>query len=277
MSHRRSPTLVDKAVARLREGPTHTLELAEAIGISGHPGAASAAVFTLLGSDARFRVDAEGSWTLTDRVSVPGSPLHELDYAVVDVETTGGGYGRGHRVTEVAIVEVSGGEIAGEFSSLVNPGRPIPRNVQRLTGISDRMVATAPYFDHVAEEVFDRLSGRVFVAHNVAFDWAFVSRQLLDSLGLLPDVARLCTVQMARRFVPELRHRNLDSVSRHFGIPIHARHRAHGDALATARVLLRLLDAASHEGLHDLTALQSFLAARRSRRGASPSPKRNAG
>ncbi|MBT8398705.1 MAG: DNA polymerase III subunit epsilon, partial [Gemmatimonadetes bacterium] len=75
----------------------------------------------------------------------------------------------------------------------------------------------------------------------------------------------LCTVQLARRLVPELRRRNLDSLAKHFGIPVHSRHRAYGDALATARVLLRLLDEARALGIRDLTALQLLLSRRRGR------------
>ncbi|MCH8962504.1 MAG: 3'-5' exonuclease [Bacteroidetes bacterium] len=97
------------------------------------------------------------------------------------------------------------------------------------------------------------------MAHNARFDWGWVSRQLAEAIGEVPDVERLCTVQMARRLIPRLRHRNLDAVTRHFGIDVADRHRAHGDALATARVLIRLLDEASRQGLSDLHALRSFL------------------
>ena len=81
---------------------------------------------------------------------------------------------------------------------------------------------------------------------------------------------RLCTVRMCRRLVPRLRHRNLDVVSRHFGIEIHDRHRAYGDALATARVLLRLLDEAAGRGIDDLATLQWYLRRRRARKRFDP-------
>ncbi len=142
-----------------------------------------------------------------------------------------------------------------------------------LTGITNEMVAEAPYFDHVAEEVLARLEGRVFVAHNVAFDWAFVSSELTRALGDAPELVRMCTVRMVRRLVPGLRHRNLDVVTRHFGVDIHARHRAHGDALATARVLLRLLDEARGRGLDDVASLEWYLR-RRSRRRSGETPAR---
>ena len=116
----------------------------------------------------------------------------------------------------------------------------------------------------IAEELLGRLEGRVFVAHNVSFDWSFVSAQLGDSLGEVPVGPRLCTVQMSRRLAPELTRRNLDSVATYFNVPIHARHRAYGDAMATARVLLRLLDEARLQGIRDLPTLQRLLSRKRS-------------
>ncbi len=260
-------TLLSRAVEHLRTGPAHTLELAGLIGLSGHTGAASAAVFTLLGSDSRFQVDPQGTWTLVDREAEIGTPIHDMRYSVVDVETTGGGYLRGHRITEVAIVEVVGGRVNDEFSTLVNPGRHIPSMISSLTGITSQMVKDSPTFHDIAEEVLERLTGRVFVAHNARFDWGFVQHQLLDSLGVTPDLAQLCTVRMTRRLVPELTRRNLDSVTQYFGIDIQGRHRAGGDALATAQVLLRLLDQAEAQGIYDFPGLEAFLAAGRGRKG----------
>lgn len=244
----------------MRQGPVHTLELArDVLSLSGHPGAASAAVFQLLGADPRFRVDAQGVWSLDPGLAPLGQSLDEVRFAVVDVETTGGGVEYGHRITDIAIVEVQGGAIVDEYQSLVNPGRRIPPGVSALTGITNEMVAVAPYFEHVAEQVLARLEGRVFVAHNVSFDWSFVSGELIRTMGDAPQLLRMCTVRMVRRLVPALRHRNLDVVSRHFGVQIHARHRAHGDALATARVLLRLLDEARGRGLDDVASLEAYL------------------
>lgn len=253
-------SLVQRAATLLNGGSVHTLDLArEVLGLSGNAGAASAAVFALLGSDSRFSVDSDGRWSLAGGGVIPGEELEAHSYAVVDVETTGGSPSGGHRITEVAVVVVRDGMVAEEFQTLVNPGRTIPRRIAELTGISDEMVSGAPFFEDIAQELFDWVTGRVFVAHNVAFDWRFVSAQLGDALGEIPDGPQLCTVQMARRLAPELRRRNLDSVATHFGIPIHSRHRAHGDALATARVLLRFLDEARARGIRDLESLQRLL------------------
>jgi DNA polymerase III subunit epsilon len=257
--------LVQRAVDLLLLGPVHTLELAEVVlGLSGNPKVAAAAVFTLLGADERFQVDGEGTWSLHG--PPPGTPLRDLSYSVVDVETTGGPYDRGHRVTEIAIYEIDGGVISGDYQTLINPGRRIPPRIEVLTGITNAMVRGAPHFDEIASDIADRLEGRVFVAHNVSFDWGFMSRQLGDAIGQVPRVERLCTVHMARRLIPRLRRRNLDALTSYFDVPIEARHRAWGDALATARVFLRLVDRAEQQGLVDLEGLKFFLKKRRRRK-----------
>jgi len=264
-------SLLRSAADLLAVAPAHTLDLAKSVlGLSGHAGAASAAVFQLLGADPRFQVDGKGVWTLDPTVVPLGTPLDTVRFAVVDVETTGGAPGRGHRITDISIVEVLGGEIVDEYETLVNPGRSISPMITELTGITNDMVGGAPYFDHVADEIDARLRGRVFVAHNATFDWGFVSSELLTATGDAPDVPRLCTVRMCRRLVPALRRRNLDEVTRHFGVKIHARHRAYGDALATARVLLRLLDEATGRGIEDLATLEWYLQGRRRRKRFDP-------
>jgi DNA polymerase-3 subunit epsilon len=264
-------------VERLLEGPAHTLELARGVlRLSGPAGALTTAVHTLLDRDARFRVDEQGVWSFES--SARGIPLQDLAYAVVDVETTGGSLASGHRIVDIAIVRVEGGQVGEVWRTLVNPGRDLPWDVQRLTGISDGMVAVAPWFEHIAPEVTARLEGRVFVGHNVAFDWRFVSTELVEALGAAPSVARLCTIRMARFLLRGVRRRNLDALARYYGIVNHARHRADGDALATARVFVRLLDEARARGLHDLSALERFLAVgmaglpRRRRRGRGKVP-----
>lgn len=271
MSREADASLVRTAADLLAAGPVHTLDVArEVLGLTGHPGAASAAVFHLLGADRRFQVDGEGVWTLDASVVPLGARLDVVPFAVVDVETTGGAHWSGHRVIDISIVEVLGGRIVDEYQTLVNPGRAIPPMITALTGIRTEMVRAAPYFEHVADEVERRLDGRVFVAHNATFDWGFVSAELVRAGADVPEIPRMCTVRMCRRLVPRLRRRNLDVVTRHFGVEIHARHRAHGDALATARVLLRLLDEAAGRGIEDLATLQWYLKRRRQRKQLDP-------
>ena len=110
----------------------------------------------------------------------------------------------------------------------------------------------------------------MFVAHNVGFDWRFVSSELTEATGQAPAVARLCTVKLVRCLLPRLRRRNLDAVSAHFGIRIHERHRAYGDALATARVLIRLLDEAGSQGISDMDGLTDRLNHRRRKPKGTP-------
>ncbi len=264
-------SLIRHAVRRLQDGPTHTLDLAgDVLGLAGHPGAASAAVFQMLGADPRFLVDSEGVWSLDPMLAPLGVSLSEVRFAVVDVETTGGRAWNGHRIVEIAIVEVQDGAIVDEYQTLVNPAQGIPSMITSLTGITGEMTAVAPYFEHIAEEVAGRLEGRAFVAHNATFDWSFVSAELVRANVDVPAVPKLCTVRMVRRLVPALRHRNLDVVTRHFGVEIQGRHRAHGDAFATARVLLRLLDEAAGRGIEDLATLQWYLKRRRQRKEFNP-------
>ena len=256
----RSPSLLERAAEALARDPVPTLELARRVmGMRGNPEAAARAVFTLLGSDPRFRVDVDGVWTLAEDADPVGRPLAGLRFAVVDVETTGGAPTRGDRITEVAVVHVNDGIVGESFESLVDPGRPIPPRIQGITGITDAMVRTAPPFEAIADRVRDRIRDRVFVAHNAAFDWRFVHAELLEATGDSPRVERLCTVRLGRLLEPRLRSHGLDSLAGHFGVPIADRHRALGDALATARILVHLLREADARGIRDLGSLRRHL------------------
>lgn len=187
-----------------------------------------------------------------------GTRLDDAEFVVVDLETTGTGAWRGERVTEVAAVRVHRGRVTPLFASLVNPGRPIPWFITRLTGISDEMVREAPPFGAIAGELAFHLAGRVFVAHNARFDWSFLEAEYSriasgDIRRLVP--AQVCTVRLARRLLRHLPRRNLDAVCAHYGVDIAHRHRAMGDAEATAHVLLGLLRDADRAGLSSLEAL----------------------
>lgn len=261
----RNPSLLARAARTLSAGPSHTLDLArDVLELRGNASAASKAVFALLGRDPRFTVDAEGYWSLVPDAPLPGPSLGRLRYAVVDVETTGGTRGRGgDRVTEVAIVHVDDGAIGPSYQTLVNPGRPIPPRIQGFTGITDRMVSVAPYFEGVAAEVARRLRGRIFVAHNERFDWGHVHGELLAAGEEAPEVERLCTVRLGRLLHPRLRSHGLDGLAAHYGLRVRGRHRAFGDAFATARLLLRLLADAEERGISDLASLRNALKSRR--------------
>jgi DNA polymerase III subunit epsilon len=200
--------------------------------------------------------------------------IRDLEYAIVDVETTGGSCLRGHRITEIAAVRVDGrGRVVDEYRSLVNPERPIPSFISALTNITWDMVADAPRFRDVAADVARVLGGAVFVAHNAAFDWRFVAHEL-ERVGASLTGRSLCTVRLARKVVPEVRSRSLDSLTYFFDIPVAARHRAYGDAAATAELFRRLLDRLDTLEVTRWCELQELLRRRapRRRRVASPQP-----
>lgn len=272
---RPSGTLVDRALTALREGPLHTSTLARIVmGIQGAPPAAATAIFTLLGTDPRFSVDGQGVWNLVEGVLGQGAAgLRHEEWVVVDVETTGGSPRHGHRVTEIAAVCVSGGEIRESFATLVNPDRRIPRMITSLTGITDEMVLGAPRFHEVAPELARILRGRVFVAHNALFDWGFLSSELERAVGSTLAGRRLCTVRLARKLLPQLPSRSLDSLARYFGVEIEARHRAFDDALATARILIYLIDRLDELEIHDWSGVQRLLVRRAPRRRRRASPR----
>jgi DNA polymerase III subunit epsilon len=268
--------LVGRALRVLEHHPLPTAEVAARVmGITGGARAAAAAVFALLGTDPRFRLSPEGVWSLAAPAAAsPARPLRDERWVVVDVETTGTSPGRGDRVTEVAAVCVSGGRIERTFCTLVNPGRPIPRMITSLTGITQEMVADKPPFREVAGDFGGALEGRVFVAHNAAFDWRFVCHEMTLATGLVPSGRQLCTVRLARRLLPQLPSRSLDGLASYFSLEIHARHRALDDAVATAHVLLRLVDMLEERGVSDWDGVQGLLAPaarrKRARRTASP-------
>lgn len=165
----------------------------------------------------------------------PSLQLLDAPLAIVDLETTGA-HPAHHRVTEIAVIEVDNGEVAGEWSTLVNPGTSIPPAIQALTGITNDMVADAPSFGSLAAQLHERLEGRVLVAHNARFDYGFL-KQEFERAGLHFRAKTLCTVKLSRRLYPEHARHNLDSVMQRHGIECKARHRALGDADAVWQFL----------------------------------------
>ena len=155
--------------------------------------------------------------------------------AIVDLETTGAN-ASWDRITEIAVIEVDGGEVSGEWSTLVNPGTAIPPAIQALTGITNDMVAGAPTFAELARGLHERLAGRVVVAHNARFDYGFL-RQAFEREGMRYAARTLCTVKLSRRLYPGHARHNLDSLIARHGLECRARHRALGDAEAVWQFL----------------------------------------
>ena len=155
----------------------------------------------------------------------PDSPV-----AFVDIETTGCTPGA-HRVIDVAVIGARGGEVEFEWQSLVNPGVLVPAGITALTGIDNDMLADAPPFERIAKDLRGRLEGRVFVAHNVRFDYGFIRREFA-AMGTPWSSPNLCTVRLSRALYPEMPRHNLDAVMQRHGIVIENRHRAMPDAQA---------------------------------------------
>ncbi len=244
-------TLSERALGYLREGPRPALDIVrDVLGLQRANSAIADRLATaLLGADPRFSFDLEGRWSLVPEPAWHGVPLGEVRFAVVDVETTGMRARGDDRITEIAVVHVDGPRVELVFESLVNPGRPIPSFIERLTGITDEHVTRAPRFEEIADQVVAALAGRVFVAHNARFDWGFISAEIERAQDFALRMPRLCTVRLTRRLVPELPRRSLDSVMFFFGLETDRRHRAGGDAVVTAKALLRLMARARDQGV----------------------------
>lgn len=156
-------------------------------------------------------------------------------YAIVDIETTGSLMGKSG-IMDIAVVLYDGKNIEGKFETLINPKAKIPWYVARLTGINKAMVSAAPPFDEIAENIFNLLKGRIFVAHNAAFDFPYVQRALKAS-GYDLHANVLCTLQLSKRAFPNFPKHGLDTLCKLLNINNHNRHRAAGDALATTELL----------------------------------------
>jgi DNA polymerase III subunit epsilon len=157
-------------------------------------------------------------------------------YVVVDVETTGG-RAEQHRITEIAALKLRNGEIIDRYETLINPQRNIPPGITRLTGISDAMVADAPAFVEIADAFEDFVGEAIFVAHNVNFDYGFVTREYAR-LGRQFRRAKLCTCASMRKLYPGYGSYSLAALCRRYEIPLESHHRAMCDAEAAAALLL---------------------------------------
>ena len=166
--------------------------------------------------------------------------MKKQEYAIVDIETTGGN-ASGSRITEIAIIIHDGKKIIDRWETLVNPQKEIPPAIFALTGITNEMVSSAPTFEFISDKVFELLNERIFVAHNVNFDYSFV-RNELELSGFKWTARKLCTVRAARKIKPRLPSYSLGRLCNSLDISLENAHRAGGDADATAILFSRLLE-----------------------------------
>ncbi|WP_298178425.1 DEDD exonuclease domain-containing protein [Saccharomonospora sp.] len=201
-----------------------------------------------------------------------GTPLHEVTFVVVDLETTGRTPDEAG-ITEIGAVKVRGGEVLGEFTTLVDPGVPIPPQIVELTGITAAMVRSAPRIEHVLPAFLEFVSGAVLVAHNASFDISFL-KAACDTHGYVwPKPTVVCTLKLARRVLEkqETRGHRLSTLAAFFGAGSTPRHRALDDARATVDVLHGLLERVGSLGVHSLEELLDYLP------GVTPAQRRKRG
>ena len=178
-------------------------------------------------------------------------------FTIIDIETTGTVHKYG-KITEIAIFLFNGQNITDQFVTLINPEMDIPWPVSRLTGITNTMVSGAPRFFEVARKIVEMTQGRIFVAHNVMFDYRFIQEEF-KRLGYDFERKRICTVQLSRKLMPGKPSYSLGNLCRELDIEIQGRHRAAGDALATVQLFGKLLQIEQEKNLIPRKGKTSYL------------------
>ena len=178
-------------------------------------------------------------------------------YAIIDIETTGGNP-KTDKITEIAVLIHNGQNIIRDYSTLVNPECKIPYHISALTGITNGMVANSPKFYEIARELVELTQDNVFVAHNVAFDYGFI-RSEFRRLGYEFKRDQLCTVRLSRKIIPGHRSYSLGRLCDDLNIAINGRHRAMGDAIATALLFDHLREIESVNNTHYIGNSTRFL------------------
>jgi len=161
-------------------------------------------------------------------------------FAVIDLETTGGNP-NSERIIEIGIVLHDGKHKIGEYTTLINPEKEISGFISTFTGITNSMVKNAPKFAEVADTILELLEGKVIVAHNARFDYNFIKSEF-RRLNISFTKKNICTVQLSRKIFPEFKSHSLGNICRDLGIVVDNRHRAFGDAAATAHLLEKLIE-----------------------------------
>jgi DNA polymerase-3 subunit alpha (Gram-positive type) len=187
-----------------------------------------------------------------------GKRIEELDYVILDIETTGLEPSR-DELTEIAALKIRGREISEIFSSLIRPAKPIPAEITALTGIDDEMVRDFPPAGGVLPGFLDFVQGSILVAHNAEFDIGFIKYHLknLNERELSNQV--ICTVKLGRYLLPELENYKLHTLASRLGFKTENRHRAVGDAEITYQIWLKFMDLLKEKGITSKRELDSLL------------------
>lgn len=225
---------------------------------------AAAMIRDLIQNDPRFSI--EGSELAIHKDDIESQLLNEINFIVIDIEAIGG-RGIPSRMIEMGACSVRAGTVTGEYETLVNPELPLPPFIANLTGITSEMLRVAPAFAEIVESWLNFAGDSVIVAHNSTFDVTLLNHEIARIFpGRRMGNAELCTVELARRLLPSLDSHNLDALAEHYGFEISHRHRAAGDARATAQVLLRLLDELETHGVRTLAEARDFRVGKRWKR-----------
>jgi DNA polymerase III epsilon subunit family exonuclease len=215
------------------------------------------AVRRVLARDSRFQEVHAGLWEAIGPAYAE-VPLEGAEFRVLDLEVTGSDP-EANGIIDLGLFRVRGGVAQPLLSTLVNPQRPIPPSITRLTGIDDRMVAGAPTFETILPELLSALHGGIFVAHNASFDYGFLKNATERALGRPFILPHLCTVKLSQRLIqPKNGSRKLHNLAKDLGIPLQNRHRAHDDAHATARILIELVRLLSERGVRTVGEMKLF-------------------
>jgi len=203
---------------------------------------------------------ATSRWEAQRSFDELGRPLRDITFCVVDLETTGGSAAAGSMITEIGAVKVRGGEVLGEFQTLVNPHAAIPPFIAVLTGITNSMVSDAPSIESALPAFLEFAAGTVLVAHNAPFDVGFL-RHFASAQDLTwPGFEVLDTAKLARRVITrdDAPNCKLSSLAQLFNAATTPNHRALSDARATVDVLHGLMERLGGVGVHTLEELQTF-------------------
>ncbi|MGH7864006.1 MAG: exonuclease domain-containing protein [Candidatus Binataceae bacterium] len=272
-----SATAKEKLVAFLKTRPAGA-DARELIGLllngaGSDPELGERLVRGLLGADPNFIYDSASALWALRRATPLRVPLDEARFTVVDLETTGGRAGPG-TIVEIGAYRMTGRRIGESFQTLVRPHSPIPRFITGLTSITNEMVRDAPRIEGVLPAFRDFMGDSVMVAHNAPFDFSFLDFEFRRIFGIGVGNPVLCTLRMARRFLPSVKRRRLDALAEHFGLSTDGRHRGLGDARMAAEIFSIFLDIAENNGLTRLDLLldhnQRGIAGRRIERHISP-------
>ncbi len=198
---------------------------------------------------------------MKNETKIAENPFEEAEYCVFDFETTGTSP-RYDKVIEIGIVKIKKGKIVDTFSSFINPGRPVPFFITQMTGITNSDVQDAPYFDEVYSKIKDFFGESILVAHNLKFDNSFLKHECENAQLQLLTNHSICTLQLARRIFPLAPSKSLGSLVKYLKIRHRDVHRGLGDAVATAKILIRMFNPLRSDfnidTISDLISFQKF-------------------